>query len=51
VPPRWRNSRWRRSSRPAVDAIIIIDQRGLIEQFNRSAERMFGFRAGEAIGL
>jgi two-component system sensor kinase FixL len=34
----------------AVDAIIIIDHRGLIEQFNRSAERMFGFTAEEAIG-
>ena len=34
----------------AVDAIIIIDHRGLIEQFNRSAEHMFGFRAEEAIG-
>jgi two-component system sensor kinase FixL len=34
----------------AVDAIIIIDHRGIIEQFNRAAERMFGFRAEEAIG-
>jgi two-component system sensor kinase FixL len=34
----------------AVDAIIVIDHRGLIEQFNRAAERMFGFGAEEAIG-
>ena len=34
----------------AVDAIIIIDDRGRIEQFNPSAERMFGFSAAEAIG-
>ena len=34
----------------AVDAIIVIDHRGLIERFNRSAERLFGHDAGEVIG-
>ena len=34
----------------AVDAVIIIDCRGTIEQFNRGAERLFGFSAAEAIG-
>ncbi|MFO1375745.1 MAG: PAS domain S-box protein [Steroidobacteraceae bacterium] len=34
----------------AVDAVIIIDGRGLIETFNRAAERMFGFEADEILG-
>jgi two-component system sensor kinase FixL len=33
-----------------VDAIIIIDHRGLIEIFNPAASRMFGYRAEEVIG-
>jgi diguanylate cyclase (GGDEF)-like protein/PAS domain S-box-containing protein len=34
----------------AVDAIITIDERGLIETFNPAAERMFGYRADETVG-
>lgn len=34
----------------AIDAVIIIDQRGLIESFNPAAEKMFGYTASEAIG-
>ncbi len=34
----------------AVDAVIIIDHRGIIEAFNRAAERMFGYTMAEAIG-
>ncbi len=34
----------------AVDAIIVIDERGAIRSFNRAAERMFGCTAGEAFG-
>jgi two-component system sensor kinase FixL len=34
----------------AVDAIIVIDHRGRIEQFSRSAERIFGYAAAEVIG-
>jgi len=34
----------------AVNAIIIIDDRGRIEAFNHSAERLFGYRADEVRG-
>jgi two-component system sensor kinase FixL len=34
----------------AVDAIIVIDHRGRIEQFSLSAERTFGYAAAEVIG-
>jgi two-component system sensor kinase FixL len=34
----------------AVDAILVIDRRGLIEAFNVAAERLFGFAADEVIG-
>lgn len=34
----------------AVDGIITIDRKGLIQNFNHSAERMFGWQASEVIG-
>ncbi len=34
-----------------VDAVILIDARGHIESFNRSGERLFGYRAEEVVGL
>ncbi len=34
----------------AVDAILTIDEKGVIEHFNPAAERMFGYSAKEAIG-
>jgi two-component system sensor kinase FixL len=34
----------------AVDGIIVIDARGVIEAFNRGAERLFGYPAAEVIG-
>jgi two-component system, LuxR family, sensor kinase FixL len=34
----------------AVDAMIVIDGRGLIEEFNPAAERMFGYQAADILG-
>jgi two-component system sensor kinase FixL len=34
----------------AVDAIIVIDDRGLIQAFNASAERLFGYAISEVLG-
>jgi two-component system sensor kinase FixL len=34
----------------AVDAVIIIDHRGIIEAFNRAAEKLFGYEAAETLG-
>ncbi len=36
--------------RTAVDAIIVINQRGCIESFNPAAEKLFGYPAAKAIG-
>jgi two-component system sensor kinase FixL len=32
------------------DAIIVIDERGLIESLSHAAERLFGYTAAEAVG-
>jgi two-component system, LuxR family, sensor kinase FixL len=34
----------------ALDALITINQQGVVESFNAAAERLFGYQAGEVIG-
>jgi two-component system, LuxR family, sensor kinase FixL len=34
----------------SVDGIVMIDDRGHVQRFNRSAERLFGYRAAELVG-
>ncbi|HVN46841.1 MAG TPA: PAS domain S-box protein [Steroidobacteraceae bacterium] len=34
----------------AVDGVVLIDHRGVIQAFNRAAERLFGWSSAEAIG-
>lgn len=34
----------------AVDGIIVIDAKGIIDSFNRAAEKIFGYQAHEVIG-
>ena len=34
----------------ALEAIILIDGRGTISSFNRSAERLFGYAVAEVLG-
>jgi two-component system sensor kinase FixL len=34
----------------AVDGVVLIDHRGLIQAFNQSAERLFGYTAAEVLG-
>ncbi len=34
----------------AVDAVVIIDERGMIESFNPAGERLFGYTVDEVIG-
>jgi PAS domain-containing protein len=34
----------------AIDAVVAIDHRGVITEFNPSAERVFGYSRDEAVG-
>jgi two-component system, LuxR family, sensor kinase FixL len=43
-------ARWRSVVESAVDGIIVIDAKGLIESFNPAAERLFGYAEGELLG-
>jgi PAS domain S-box-containing protein len=45
-----REARLRSILETAPDAIITIDQRGIILSFSSAAERLFGYAAGEVIG-
>jgi PAS domain S-box-containing protein len=47
---RERESRYRAIFETAVDAIIVSDQHGIIQEFSSAAEAMTGYRAGELIG-
>ena len=44
-----RESRYRAIFETAVDAIIVSDQHGIIQEFSRAAEAMTGYRAAELI--
>jgi two-component system sensor kinase FixL len=44
------DARWRAVINAAVDGIVVINQRGLIEVFNHAAERMFGYRESDVVG-
>lgn len=43
-------ARWRAIIESAVDGIIVIDSRGIVEAFNPGAERLFGYAESEIIG-
>jgi two-component system, LuxR family, sensor kinase FixL len=45
-----REARLRSILETAPDAIIVIDERGIMESFSPAAERLFGFTAAEAVG-
>jgi PAS domain S-box-containing protein len=45
-----REARLRSILETAPDAIITIDERGIIQSFSHAAERIFGYAAGEVIG-
>jgi PAS domain S-box-containing protein len=50
TPLQYRDAQLTALLNTAIDAIITIDARGIVETFNRAAERMFGYRAEEVIG-
>jgi two-component system sensor kinase FixL len=43
-------ARWQGIIESAVDGIIVINARGIVEAFNRAAEGLFGYTAAEAVG-
>ena len=49
-PPLREEDRYRALVEAATDAIVSADGQGRIVSWNRAAERMFGYPAGEALG-
>ncbi|HEV7371493.1 PAS domain S-box protein [Arenibaculum sp.] len=47
---REREARLRSILETVPDAIIVIDERGVIESFSPAAERLFGYRSAEVVG-
>jgi two-component system sensor kinase FixL len=47
---RERETRLRSIFETLTDAVVIIDEQGLIEQFSPTAERMFGYASAEVVG-
>lgn len=45
-----REERLRKIMETMVDALVIIDDRGIIETFNRAAERIFGYKTADVVG-
>jgi two-component system sensor kinase FixL len=45
-----RESQWRAIVTSAVDGIVVIDGRGIVEAFNPAAERLFGYAEAEVVG-
>jgi PAS domain S-box-containing protein len=43
-------ARWRSVIESAVDGIVVIDRRGVIEAFNPAAERLFGYTEADVLG-
>lgn len=46
----YRDERLRAIVESAVDAIVVIDEHGIVEAFNPAAEKIFGYAAAEIIG-
>jgi two-component system sensor kinase FixL len=44
------DARWRAVVDAAVDGIIVIDSKGIVEVFSAAAEQLFGYRADDVIG-
>jgi two-component system sensor kinase FixL len=48
--PAEREAHLRSILQTVLDAMVVIDERGIIQEFSQAAERLFGYRAAEACG-